>query len=528
MLFRAFGVLEVSGPAEPLTFPPEKPRRLLSMLLLRANRWVPDGELIDAIWPAEAPASATGNLRSYVCLVRRMLGPIDTSVDRIERRCGAYRIVVAPDELDTMIFEALIERGCVALDDGRVDDAVGRLTEALHLWRGDPYGSLETEAARAEVARLTEVRWSARRALADAHLAAGDVDRAVSLLRAMTAEDPLQEQCWRRLMTVLHDNGHRAQALTVYHDVCQVIADELGIEPGAEIRSLHERILRDETPVRLRVETSAEPGSAVAVAEPSADRRPRPSMLLAGALVLVAALVAVLTLADRTTPPPVAEQAPAVPTTAAERHGWGTPRSRAEFGGGLDEGWAAAGPRIDPAGFGRVMPNRVQVGDGVLTITALAAGDTGTLARTDGSMYGRWEARVRVPPGCACYRPVLSLSPVVGDTATGGEVVFLESFDTGRTSADFFLASRVLQERLHNRREVDLTVWNTFAVEWTRDHVSGYVNGELWFVTEDRSVLPARPMRPSVTLELVSTDQVTGASIDVDWIREYPVPGNIH
>lgn len=525
MLFRAFGVLEVSGTGEPLTFPPEKPRRLLSMLLLRANRWVADCELIDAIWPAEVPASATGNLRSYVCLVRRLLGPCDTRVDRIERQDGAYRIIVAPDELDTMVFESLIERGGAALGGGKVGDAVGHLTEALQLWRGNPYGSLETEAARAEVARLTEVRWSARRALADAHLAAGDVDRAVSLLRAMTAEDPLQEQCWRRLMTVLHDSGRRAEALTVYHDVCQVIAAELGIEPGAEIRALHERILQDEKPVHRPVERSP---ARTAQARPHTGRRAQTPVLLAGAVVLVAALIAVLVLVDRTPPPSAAERPPGVPSTAAERYSWGSPRTRAEFDGGLDSGWIAAGPRIDPAGLGRVMPSRVQVGDGVLTITALAAGDTGTVARTDGSMYGRWEARVRVPPGCACYRPVLSLSPVTGDTATAGEIVFLESFDTGRSSADFFLASKVLQERLHNRRDVDLTVWNTVAVEWTREHVNGFLNGELWFATEDRSVLPTRPMLPTVTLELVATEQVTGASIDVDWIREYPIPGNIH
>lgn len=518
-MFQVFGVLQVNGPDEGLKFSAEKPRRMLLLLLLRANQWVPDSELIDAVWPSGAPASAMGNIKSYVSQVRQLLAPFDICANRVERQPGAYRLNVGRTELDTMVFEDLVERGRIAPD---AEQAVRCLVEALALWRGEPFESFEVEAAKFELARLTELRWSARNRLADAYVSTGRVNEAVGLLRAMTVEDPFKEQAWLRLMKALHDSGRRAEALIAYQAARRVMVDELGIEPGADLQGLYELVLRDD--LRLRPRVTPPPAAVPQVAV----RRPRTPVRVVYVAGLVALLIAALVASDRTWPgtasladSPVTGSA----TTAAERYGWGGPSHAAEFATGIDGDWVVLGPQAGRGGKGRFLPEQVSVRDGVLTISGLPNGDTGFLTRRPGSLYGRWEARIRVPAGCQCYRPLLTLWPDANDPPAGGEIVYFESLEAERRSADFFLASPKIDPRLHGRRDIDLTVWNHFAVEWTADHVTGYVNGEKWFHTQDRTVLPPRPMRPNIKLDLVSTEQMTPAAMEVDWIRHYPITG---
>lgn len=521
MLFRTFGVVEVTAADEVLRFPAEKPRRLLSLLLLRANQWVPDSELIEVIWPTGSPVSAAGNLKSYVSQLRQQLTPHDSRTARIERQSGAYRIGVDRAELDTTLFEDLVDQGKAGLDRGAVYDAVARLTSALDLWRGQPFELLEVEVAKAEQARLTELRWSARRDLADAHLATGDANKAVALLRAMTAEDPLREQSWQRLMVALHRGGRRAEALSVYQDARKAIVAELGIEPGAELRGTYERLLRDDPPVSEPAlgPTSTEAARPATEPEPVAElvspaRRRRPLLLVGSVLAVVVAVVAALVIVNRPS------SGRATGDTAAERHSWGEPVNRAEFTTEVDGGWTVADRVPGRLERGRRMAERVDVRDGVMTITGTPNGDTGYLTRPGGFRYGRVEARLRVPAGAACYRPVLNLYPAAG--SSGNEIVYLESFDADRQDANFFLESPRSKERLSASAEIDLTTWTNLAVEWTEGHVVGYLNGEEWFRADDRELVPSRAMRPVIKLEWVS-EETGDASMAVDWIREYPV-----
>lgn len=245
MLFRVFGVLEIDlADGRPAA----KPLRLLSVLLLRANRWVVDDELRYAVWPSGAPPSAHGNLKSYVSQLRRWLGPVDHRPDRIERGPGAYRVNLEPGELDTAVFEYLVGKARVALRRGEVTGALAHVTDALELWRGEPFGLLDAETALAEVMRLTELRWSAREMLGEALLAADRAGEAVTLLRVMATEDPLRERTWEHLMAALNHLGRRAEALSTYRQARRVLVDELGIEPGPRLRESHECLLRDESP----------------------------------------------------------------------------------------------------------------------------------------------------------------------------------------------------------------------------------------------------------------------------------------
>lgn len=214
-------------------------------------------------------------------------------------------------------------------------------------------------------------------------------------------------------------------------------------------------------------------------------------------------------------PPPTAR-------SAATRYGWGTPAYAAEFNGtALDSGWVANGPWPGPNNKGRVLPEQVRVGGGAATITGLANGDTGMISRSPGLYRGRWEARVRLPAGCECYRSALTLWPDANDHPAGGEVVFLEVFDTGRQTASFFLHHP--SERLSDQRQLDMTMWNNVAVEWTGSQITGYLNGEVWFQTTRSNLFPPRVMHPTIKLGWNQTSNVipTGASMDLDWVREY-------
>ncbi|MGW0517539.1 BTAD domain-containing putative transcriptional regulator [Crossiella sp. NPDC003009] len=541
MLFRVFGVLEVHGPDGVLEFAADKPRRMLSALLLHANRWVPDHELVETIWPAGAPVSAAGNVKTYASQVRKLLAPFDTQAGRLERRPGAYRLTVARAELDTMVFEDRIGQAEAVLgaDPARAAELV---TEALALWRGEPFESLAVEAAGVELARLTELRWSARHTLADALVAAGRHREAIGLLRAMTTEDPLKEPTWLRLLAALDADGRRAEALLAYQEARRAIVTELGIEPGAALREAYQRVLVTDPPTApdrqaatppperpaAATQAPASPASPAAPATPAAQpSEPPPSparsrlrrsrWIVAASLALTAVLAAGVVTAIRWWPDNSAE-----PVTAAERFGWGQPLHAAEFRTGLDDGWTAAGPRPGQHNRGRKIPERVSVRDDVLTITGDANGDTGYISRDEGSFRTRWEARVRLPPGCACYRPLLTLWPVKEDFPAGGEIVFLEVFDPERQTAHFFLADENTKDnRYTESRAVDMTKWNHFAVEWTENELTGYINGEKWFHTAQRDKLPPGPMRPTIKLDATMTTEFRPATMEVDWIREY-------
>jgi len=116
---------------------------------------------------------------------------------------------------------------------------------ALGLWRGCPYDGLAGDSYSA-VERLTELHRALREDLADAHLALGRSADAISLLRALTDEDPLRELAWTKLMSALRQTGRRHDALAAYQRARTLLVRDLGIEPGAELTAMHQQILTDD------------------------------------------------------------------------------------------------------------------------------------------------------------------------------------------------------------------------------------------------------------------------------------------
>jgi WD40 repeat protein/serine/threonine protein kinase/DNA-binding winged helix-turn-helix (wHTH) protein len=239
MRFRVLGTLEVSGETgEPVALGGPKQRSVLAHLLIRANSFVPADELIDQIWGESPPATARKTLQGYVTHLRKALGP-----ERLEWRSPGYVIHVDPEELDSTRFESLLRQARQAVS--RPDQAADLYREALALWNGHPYADLSGDGAlSAEVTRLEELRLEAVESRVAADLDVnGDAD-VVSELQVLTVEHPLREKLWASLMLALYSSGRQADALDAYQRARGLLAEELGVDPAAELQRLHERILR--------------------------------------------------------------------------------------------------------------------------------------------------------------------------------------------------------------------------------------------------------------------------------------------
>lgn len=292
MRFALLGPLEVRTASGELLTPARRmQRRLLVVMALNANRYVPTDELLDHLWGEQPPASALANLQSHVAGLRRLFGEERT---RLETGQHCYRLRANPDELDHMMFERLVAEGEKATDDPGL--ALERLTRALSLWRGTAIAEgLELpDALQAEAARLEELRLAAVEASMEARLALGLHEHLDVELRRLTAEHPLRERFWCQLMLARYRAGRQADALAAYREVRAILDRELAVEPGPDLRELHQRILCADP--RLAAPTPdvahAPPTGPARLPErvpPAAPRRRASPYALAGVMALVLA-----------------------------------------------------------------------------------------------------------------------------------------------------------------------------------------------------------------------------------------------
>ncbi len=236
--FRILGPLEVSDETGHVTLGGPKQRGLLAILFLEAGRVVPTDRLIDLLWGEEAPKSATASLQNAVGRLRRALG-----ADVLETRAPGYVLSVAPEQIDARRFER-------ALQDARRLPAAERrehLNAALELWRGPALAEFGfDDLAQAEIRRLEELRLVAREERIEADLELGRHGDVIGELEGLVREHPLRETFRRQLMRALYRAGRQAEALDVYQDARGRFIDELGIEPGPELKKLQSEILRHE------------------------------------------------------------------------------------------------------------------------------------------------------------------------------------------------------------------------------------------------------------------------------------------
>ncbi|WP_447040221.1 BTAD domain-containing putative transcriptional regulator [Streptomyces sp. DSM 118878] len=245
MRFGILGPLDIrSCDGTPLDPGGPRPRALLTLLLLDAGRPVSVERLTDGLYGDDPPAGAGNALQSQVSRLRKRLG-LD-----IRAAPPGYLIAVSPEDVDLHRFERLAHEGRRALGSGDHAGAAALLKEALGLWRGPALADLPD--ARPLVARLDEQRLAATQDRAEADLALGGGPALVPELRELIAAHPLSERPRALLMRALRAAGRPAEALTVYEEARQALADALGTDPSAELSALHLELLRGREPARQR------------------------------------------------------------------------------------------------------------------------------------------------------------------------------------------------------------------------------------------------------------------------------------
>jgi DNA-binding SARP family transcriptional activator/Tfp pilus assembly protein PilF len=242
MEFCLLGSLIVRSGGVALPVQRGKQRAVLAALLLDANRVVSLDELAETLWGPAPPPSARVTVQNYVMRLRKALG--DAGGARIRTHQRGYLISVDAGELDVAEFEAFVNAARAAARDGSWDTVAAQARRALELWRGEPLADVESEAlATREVPRLAELRLQAldQRIAADLHL--GRHHEVIAELRQLVGGHPLREHLHAQLMLALYRAGRQAEALAAYQHARQVLIEELGTEPGGELRGLHQRML---------------------------------------------------------------------------------------------------------------------------------------------------------------------------------------------------------------------------------------------------------------------------------------------
>ena len=210
--------------------------------------------------------------------------------------------------------------------------------------------------------------------------------------------------------------------------------------------------------------------------------------------------------------------------TAAEAFGWGEPDVVDDFESAGLEGWNLYdGP--GHAGNGVRSPDAASVSDGILTINGTADGTTGGMAWGNSQQYGRWEVRMKAPQGDEAYNALALLWPTAENFPVGGEVDFAEIMDSSRQKVELFLHYGEDNSQVHGEVEVDATEWHNYAVEWTPDGITAFLDGEQWWKTTDTSILPPGPMHLCLQLDWFPDNGGGGGEGEVhyDWVKQWSV-----
>jgi predicted ATPase/DNA-binding SARP family transcriptional activator len=241
-MFRILGPLRVAdGPAPG----GPKQRALLALLLLHANAVLSRDRIVEDLWDGAPPESAPHAVEVYVSRLRRAVAPA-----RITSESGGYRLAVDPGQIDAIVFERAVAAGRDALAAGDLIAAAAKLREALALWHGPALADVAYESfAQVEIARLDELHLATIEDRVDADLRLGRHAELVPELEALVAAHPLRERLRAQQMLALYRSGRQVEALAAYRDAAATLRDELGLDPGPELRELEAAILRHDAAV---------------------------------------------------------------------------------------------------------------------------------------------------------------------------------------------------------------------------------------------------------------------------------------
>ena len=307
------GPLEARDGERDLTPRRQKQRALLAVLALRVGQPISSDRLVEELWGERPPRTARHALENYVSELRKTLGP-----DLIATRPAGYVLELDPVQVDAARFERLV----ATTRPRSTAECADELREALSLVRGQPLADLGYEPfAQSETPRLLELELHARERLAECDLELGRHADALLALEPLVAQHPLRERLRALFMLALYRSGRQAEALTAYQEIRTTLLEELGIDPGDDLRELERAILRQDPELRP---PAAVPSRDADRAE--AERVPTPSPHPARKTVSIVAVELVNSrgLAERLDPEPlraIVDRYLDSVRTAMERHG---------------------------------------------------------------------------------------------------------------------------------------------------------------------------------------------------------------
>src|SRR3954468_69028 len=217
-----------------------KLRTLLAVLALQPGRVVSAEQLIDALWGEDPPTEVRNGLQGLVSKLRRALG----STDIVSMRSAGYALELPANAVDVHRYEQMVSSARAATVDGDLNGAAALLADADRLWRGDALADFTYEDfASGTITRLSELRMAAIEERLDIELQLGRHHAAVAELEGLVAAHRLRERLRALLMLALYRAGRQADALRVFQEARHLLAEELGLEPGHELRELEAAIL---------------------------------------------------------------------------------------------------------------------------------------------------------------------------------------------------------------------------------------------------------------------------------------------
>ena len=245
---RVLGPLEVLIDGVDVRLGGPKQRAVLALLAAEVGKPVSVDTLIDGVWGDEPTAGARSTLQTYVSNLRTAIG------DVIVRDDGGYRLAAEPEDVDAIEFERAVEQAATLVESNPAKAAQG-LGAALALWRGHPYSDVPGRfALELEARRLEELRLRAVEARIEAELALGGHAQLIAELEVLCEEFPVYERFRAQHMLALYRSGRQAEALRAYQKTRAYLAEELGLEPSAQLLDLERRILNHDPILALEAE----------------------------------------------------------------------------------------------------------------------------------------------------------------------------------------------------------------------------------------------------------------------------------
>jgi DNA-binding SARP family transcriptional activator len=261
MRFGILGPLRVRVGEAETTLAAGRERTVLAMLLLYPNEVVPVERLAEAVWGPAPPPTMRAQVHSCVSRLRRALRQKGIDDEVVVTDPAGYVVRVDADDLDSLVFARHVADGREAAAAGRLEAARAELRAALTLWRGPALAAIGSRQAEIGAAGLEEQRWAALEDCVDVELRLGLAHELLGELTDAVERFPVRERLRGQLMLALYRVGRQADALTVYRQGREALAEELGLEPGPHLHELHQRILNRD-PDLLPAEQTEHPGPA--------------------------------------------------------------------------------------------------------------------------------------------------------------------------------------------------------------------------------------------------------------------------